>query len=82
MGRLDDKTAIVTGAGRGIGKAIAKKFLEEGARVLVVDIVADRIEESARDLGAHGEVHPLAGDATEPAFCELLVKKHRRRSAS
>jgi NADP-dependent 3-hydroxy acid dehydrogenase YdfG len=72
----------VTGAGRGIGEAIAKKFLVEGARVCAVDIVADRIEEAARELAAVGEVHPLAGDASEPAFCELLVKcAHLPRSS-
>ena len=50
MLRLEGKSAIVTGAGRGIGKAIAKKFLQEGARLLICDIVADRVAECAREL--------------------------------
>ena len=37
MGRLDDKVAIITGAGRGMGQAAAFLFAREGARVVVVD---------------------------------------------
>ena len=39
MGLLDGKTAIVTGAARGIGKAIALKFAQEGANVAFTDLV-------------------------------------------
>jgi NAD(P)-dependent dehydrogenase (short-subunit alcohol dehydrogenase family) len=73
--RLEGKSAIITGAGRGIGKAIARKFLQEGARVLICDIVPERIAASARDLGQHGEVHHLDGDVTSPTFCDALVKR-------
>ena len=38
MGRLDGKIAIVTGAGQGIGKAIAGKLAAEGATVVVTDV--------------------------------------------
>ena len=41
MGLLDGKTAIVTGAARGIGKAIALKFAAEGANIAFTDLVID-----------------------------------------
>jgi len=75
MLRLEGKTAIITGAGRGIGKAIAQKFLQEGARVLICDIVPERISAAARDLRRSGEVHPVVGDVTVPAFCATLVRR-------
>ena len=55
MGRLDNKAVLITGAGSGFGEGIARKFVEEGARVIVADIddeagakVADSLGESAR----------------------------------
>ena len=50
MGVLEDKVAIVTGAGQGIGKAIALRFAREGARVAVCDINAEKIEAVAREI--------------------------------
>jgi 3-oxoacyl-[acyl-carrier protein] reductase len=75
MLRLEGKTAIVTGAGRGIGKAIARKFLQEGARLLVCDVVPDRIAAAASDLSQYGTVQSLPGDVTAPAFCDRLITR-------
>ena len=75
MGRLEGKSAIITGAGRGIGKAIARKFLEEGARILICDIVAERLEATASELRAFGEVQAMDGDVSAAAFCDALVAR-------
>jgi 3-oxoacyl-[acyl-carrier protein] reductase len=71
--RLDGKSAIITGAGRGIGKAIAYKFLQEGASVLLCDIVPERLEATVQELQAFGTVYHLVGDVTDIAFCDALV---------
>ncbi|MFM5893458.1 MAG: SDR family NAD(P)-dependent oxidoreductase [Novosphingobium sp.] len=50
-GRLKGKRAIVTGAAQGIGRGIAEAFVAEGAEVLLVDVDAERLAATARDLG-------------------------------
>jgi NAD(P)-dependent dehydrogenase (short-subunit alcohol dehydrogenase family) len=50
MGRLEGKSAIVTGGGSGIGQATVRKFAAEGARVLIADIQAEKAAELADSL--------------------------------
>jgi 3-oxoacyl-[acyl-carrier protein] reductase len=72
--RLENKTAVVTGAGRGIGRAIAMRLAEEGARVIVSDIEGSFAESvAARVTEAGGEAMAMAvnvtdGDQVEPMF--------------
>jgi 3-oxoacyl-[acyl-carrier protein] reductase len=60
--RLEGKVAIVTGAGQGIGKTYARRFLDEGAKVAIVDIDADRGESALVELKDSGEVAFVAAD--------------------
>lgn len=51
MARLDGKVAIITGASQGMGEAHARRFVEEGARVVMTDINDDRGDQIAAELG-------------------------------
>jgi meso-butanediol dehydrogenase/(S,S)-butanediol dehydrogenase/diacetyl reductase len=51
MSRLDGRTAIVTGGGSGIGRAICRRFAFDGASVVVADLVGERAEEVAAEVG-------------------------------
>jgi len=54
--KLENKVAVVTGAARGLGKAIAEKLASEGARVVLTDILDDTGEENAANIRAKGHV--------------------------
>lgn len=74
MGRLDDKVAVITGGGNGLGQAIARRFAEEGAAIVTGDIEAEGLDRTAtlvREAG--GTVLSVAGDLTEPEGAEALI---------
>ena len=74
MPRLHDRVAIVTGAAQGIGHAIARRLIDEGARVLLCDLDAARIAEAARGLDATGtRVRTHAGDVSRKTTALALV---------
>ncbi len=74
MGRLLDKVAIITGGGKGIGKATVKKFLEEGAKVLIADFDAQSGNQTAEDLSSLGEVKFLKVDVSQEDQIQDMVK--------
>jgi 3-oxoacyl-[acyl-carrier protein] reductase len=76
MGRLQDRVALVTGASRGIGRATARRFAEEGARVCLADIDAGAVEQAARELADGGfEAFGRAVDVTDRAAVEAAVEE-------
>lgn len=75
MGRLSGKTAVITGAGSGIGRAASLLFAAEGANLVIAD-KTDGAVETARLVGeAGGKAIALTGDAGDEAFVESLVAK-------
>ena len=73
-GRLQDKVALVTGSGRGIGRAIAMTRAAEGARVVINDLDTAPAEETVLAIrAAGGEAVACAGSVTAPDFAERFV---------
>jgi 3-oxoacyl-[acyl-carrier protein] reductase len=73
--KLDGKTALVTGSGRGIGRAIALKLAGEGARVVVNDLDAEPARETVEDIrGRGGEAVFCVGSVTDEGFAERFIK--------
>ena len=71
MTRLAGKTALITGAARGIGRAFAAAYIQEGARVVIADIDQPRAAETATALGA--QAHAVHLDVSDQASIESGV---------
>ncbi|MBV1917742.1 MAG: SDR family oxidoreductase [Sphingomonadaceae bacterium] len=72
--KLKDKVALVSGSGRGIGKAIALKLASEGARVVVNDLDGDPANETVAEIiAAGGQAQACIGSVTDADFGERFV---------
>lgn len=75
-GRLEGKAALVTGAGSGMGKAIALDFIKEGAKIVGFDILESRLKELEEEVAGGGHTDRLvtfAGDICKNEDCERAV---------
>jgi NAD(P)-dependent dehydrogenase (short-subunit alcohol dehydrogenase family) len=76
MTRMDGKTAIVTGAANGIGRAIARALAAAGANVVVGDVLADDGERTAAEINADGGTAAFAhADVSDPGQAEELIAR-------
>ncbi len=71
---LEGRTALVTGAGRGIGRAIAKRLASAGARVMINDLDEAMLRESEADIAHPQHVQHVPGDLTDPATPAAIVQ--------
>jgi meso-butanediol dehydrogenase / (S,S)-butanediol dehydrogenase / diacetyl reductase len=74
MSRLEGKAALVTGGGSGIGRAICGRFADEGASVVVADIVGERADEVAAEIGGRA----VQADVTVAADVARMVEAAER----
>src|SRR4249919_2766401 len=73
--KLDGKVALVSGAGRGIGRAIAMKLASEGARVVVNDLDADPANDTVAAIeGIGGSAIAVPGSVAADGFAERFVR--------
>jgi NAD(P)-dependent dehydrogenase (short-subunit alcohol dehydrogenase family) len=76
--KLQDKVVVITGAGQGIGAACARRFTQEGAKVVLTDLEADALAEVAGELGAAALPGDITSEATVQAVAALARKTHGR----
>jgi 3-oxoacyl-[acyl-carrier protein] reductase len=72
-GKLDGRTALITGASQGLGLEIARAYLSEGARIVICARSEDRLRAAQEELAGLGEVHVHAADVASPEAVEALV---------
>ncbi|KAJ5103965.1 hypothetical protein N7532_004494 [Penicillium argentinense] len=72
---LSGKTCLITGGGGGLGKAIATKFLEAGANVVICDINDERLQQTSAELSPKGPLKAIKADITNKTEVEALFNE-------
>jgi NAD(P)-dependent dehydrogenase (short-subunit alcohol dehydrogenase family) len=78
MDRLRDRVAVVTGAASGIGLATARRFADEGAKVVAVDLTTDAIETLAKEVDGDAITCDVTDEAAVEAMFDQVVATHGR----
>jgi NAD(P)-dependent dehydrogenase (short-subunit alcohol dehydrogenase family) len=76
---LQGKVAVLTGAGSGIGKAIAEAFVQNGARLALCDISSERLEQVSAALAARTDLYTAIVDVADHVAVEAFVREGARR---
>jgi 3-oxoacyl-[acyl-carrier protein] reductase len=77
--RLQNRVAIITGAGQGIGKAYAERFLAEGAKVVVAEVSKERGEAALADLSEKGDVEFIRTDISSEDSAHSCARATQER---
>ncbi|HWN66345.1 MAG TPA: SDR family oxidoreductase [Haliangium sp.] len=75
MKRFQDKTVIITGASAGIGAEAARRFIDEGAKVVLAARGAEGLDRMASELKERGEALAVPMDVTDQAACKALLAR-------
>ena len=78
MGLLENKIAIITGAGRGIGKATAHQYSQEGATVIIAEFDEQSGQETANSIGGHFFKADISSQNSVTSLFEYVKKKFNR----
>jgi NAD(P)-dependent dehydrogenase (short-subunit alcohol dehydrogenase family) len=75
MKPFESKVVLVTGAGHGIGRAVAERFAVDGAQVIVNDVSAPRAQETAQAIGGHAIVADVSVKAQVDAMFDTILER-------
>lgn len=73
--KLENRIGLITGGGRGIGRAIALAFAQEGARVVLAARTGQQVEAAAAEIGNEEIALPVVCDVSDPASVQLMFSR-------